>query len=121
MMPANSLKNNNRLKLGIFSANCSSGMAVTKVEERWQNSWHNNLELVRMCDVAGIEFMLPIARWIGYGDEEGALNHRHVFAPQIYSEVVAQIDTLPRTYSSAEQEWSGCIQNLHTHTRRHTS
>ncbi len=33
MMPANSLKNNNRLKLGIFSANCSSGMAVTKVEE----------------------------------------------------------------------------------------
>ena len=69
MMQANSLKNNNRLKLGIFSANCSSGMAVTKVEERWQNSWHNNLELVRMCDAAGIEFMLPIARWIGYGGE----------------------------------------------------
>ena len=69
MTSANSLKNNNRLKLGIFSANCSSGMAVTKVEERWQNSWHNNLKLVRMCDAAGIEFMLPIARWIGYGGE----------------------------------------------------
>ncbi|MGI9288024.1 MAG: LLM class flavin-dependent oxidoreductase [Pseudomonadales bacterium] len=61
--------NKNILKLGIFSANCSSGMAVTKVPERWQNSWENNLRLVRMCDDAGLEFMLPIARWIGYGGD----------------------------------------------------
>ena len=61
--------NSNTLKLGIFSANCSSGMAVTKVPERWQNSWENNLKLVRMCDEAGLEFMLPIARWIGYGGD----------------------------------------------------
>ncbi len=61
--------NENKLKLGIFSANCSSGMAVTKVAERWQNSWENNLRLVRLCDAAGLEFMLPIARWIGYGGE----------------------------------------------------
>ncbi|MGI9295901.1 MAG: LLM class flavin-dependent oxidoreductase, partial [Pseudomonadales bacterium] len=61
--------NGNKLKLGIFSANCSSGMAVTKVPERWQNSWENNLRLVRMCDEAGLEFMLPIARWIGYGGD----------------------------------------------------
>ncbi len=61
--------NSNKLKLGIFSANCSSGMAVTKIEERWKNNWENNLELVRLCDDAGIEFMLPIARWIGYGGD----------------------------------------------------
>ncbi len=61
--------NDNKLKLGIFSANCSSGMAVTKVPERWRNSWDNNLRLVRLCDEAGLEFMLPIARWIGYGGE----------------------------------------------------
>lgn len=61
--------NDNKLKLGIFSANCSSGMAVTKVEERWQNNWENNLKLVRLCDEAGLEFMLPIARWIGYGGD----------------------------------------------------
>ena len=59
--------NQNRLKLGTFSANCSSGMAVTKVAERWENNWENNLDLVQQCDEAGIEFMLPIARWIGYG------------------------------------------------------
>ena len=61
--------NSNKLKLGTFSANCSSGMAVTKVEERWNNNWDNNIDLVRQCDEAGIEFMLPIARWIGYGGD----------------------------------------------------
>ena len=61
--------NRNKLKLCIFSSNCSSGMAVTKVPERWDNSWDNNLDLVKQCDDAGLEFMLPIARWIGYGGE----------------------------------------------------
>ncbi len=61
--------NQNKFKLGTFSANCSSGMAVTKVPERWQNTWENNIRLVQMCDAAGLEFMLPIARWIGYGGE----------------------------------------------------
>ncbi|WP_179957710.1 LLM class flavin-dependent oxidoreductase [Exilibacterium tricleocarpae] len=69
-MPKNSpIFNDNPLKLGIFSANCSSGMAVTKAPERWRNSWQNNLELAQMCDQAGLEFLLPIARWIGYGGD----------------------------------------------------
>lgn len=59
----------NRLKLGFFSPNCSSGMAVTKVDERWENSWDNNIKLAQLGDEAGIEFVLPIARWIGYGGE----------------------------------------------------
>ena len=45
----------NKLKLGIFSANCSGGMAVTKVKERWNNSCENNLDLAKQCDHAGIE------------------------------------------------------------------
>src|SRR5258708_10499471 len=61
--------NQNKLKLGIFSANCSGGMAVTKVPERWVNSWENNIRLAKLADDAGIEFLLPIARWIGYGGE----------------------------------------------------
>ena len=61
--------NNNKLKLGFFSPNCSGGMAVTKVPERWVNSWDNNIRLAQLADEAGIEFLLPIARWIGYGGE----------------------------------------------------
>lgn len=63
------LPGNNKLKLGIFSANCSSGMAVTQIDERWQNSWDNNIRLAQLCDDAGLEFLLPIARWIGYGGD----------------------------------------------------
>jgi FMNH2-dependent dimethyl sulfone monooxygenase len=55
--------------LGTFASNCSSGMSVTKIPERWNNSWENNLRLGKLLDDAGIEFMLPIARWIGYGGE----------------------------------------------------
>jgi len=64
----------NRLKLGIFGANCSSGLAATTVQERWQATWENNVALAKLADAAGIEFMLPIARWRGYG---GATDFQH--------------------------------------------
>ena len=59
----------NRLKLGLFGANCSSGRAVTKVPERWSGAWPDNLRLALMADAAGIDFLLPIGRWKGYGGE----------------------------------------------------
>jgi FMNH2-dependent dimethyl sulfone monooxygenase len=65
----------NQLKLGLFGANCSSGRAVTLVPERWSGSWPDCLRLAQMADEAGIEFMLPIGRWKGYGgdsDYQGA-------------------------------------------------
>jgi dimethylsulfone monooxygenase len=65
----------NRLKLGLFGANCSSGRAVTMVPERWSGSWPDCVKLAQMADRAGIEFMLPIGRWKGYGgdtDYQGA-------------------------------------------------
>src|SRR5215831_9647604 len=65
----------NRLKLGLFGANCSSGRAVTMVPERWSGSWLDCVRLAQMADRSGIEFMLPIGRWKGYGgatDYQGA-------------------------------------------------
>src|SRR5271156_5908291 len=59
----------NPLKIGLFGANCSSGRAVTKVPERWSGTWPDNLRLALMADEAGIDFMLPIGRWKGYGGE----------------------------------------------------
>ncbi len=55
--------------LGTFASNCSGGMTVTKLPERWAATWENNEKLGLMLDEAGIDFMLPIARWIGYGGE----------------------------------------------------
>lgn len=68
--------NANKLKLGIFSANCSGGMAVTNVPERWDGSWDNNLKMARLADEAGFEFLLPVARWTGY--KENSFFHNSV-------------------------------------------
>lgn len=57
----------NKFLLGTFSTNCGGGMTVSKLPERWKATWDNNLKLAKMLDDAGIDFMLPIARWVGYG------------------------------------------------------
>lgn len=64
-----SMYNGNTFKLGLFGANCSSGRAITKVPERWSGEWRDNLALARMADDAGLDFLLPIGRWKGYGGE----------------------------------------------------
>ena len=61
--------NGNALKIGLFGANCSSGRSATKVPERWSASWPDCLALARLADQAGLDFMLPIARWKGYGGD----------------------------------------------------
>jgi alkanesulfonate monooxygenase SsuD/methylene tetrahydromethanopterin reductase-like flavin-dependent oxidoreductase (luciferase family) len=69
------MHNANKLKIGLFGSNCSSGRAVTLVPERWSGSWPDNLKLAKMADAAGLDFMLPIGRWKGYGgdtDYQGA-------------------------------------------------
>ena len=66
-MTNNLMFDDQQFKLGFFSANCSSGMAVTKAPERWVNSWENNAKLAQLADEAGLDFLLPIARWVGYG------------------------------------------------------
>ncbi len=59
----------NRLSLGLFGANCSGGLATSTFPDRWEASWENNLAFARMADEAGMDFMLPLGRWIGYGGE----------------------------------------------------
>src|SRR5207245_10258041 len=61
------LLNGDRLRLGLFGANCSSGRTYAALPERWEASWENNLRLAQMGDEIGIECMVPIARWRGYG------------------------------------------------------
>ena len=61
------LKGPDALKLGVFSANADGGLAITDVPERWRASWDDNLEAARIADRAGLDFLLPIARWAGFG------------------------------------------------------
>ncbi|MET0747692.1 MAG: LLM class flavin-dependent oxidoreductase [Rhizobium sp.] len=67
MIKPHPLNGPNRLKLGVFSTNADGGLAITDVPERWTAGWDDNLQAARIADRAGLEFLLPIARWRGFG------------------------------------------------------
>jgi FMNH2-dependent dimethyl sulfone monooxygenase len=67
--PRLSTWNAHKLKLGFFAPNCSSGRSVTLLSDRWSGSWDQNLRLAQLADEVGIDFLLPIGRWKGYGGE----------------------------------------------------
>ena len=45
---------------------------MTKAPEFWDPSWENNVAASRLADEAGLEFLLPVARWHGYGGDVDA-------------------------------------------------
>lgn len=70
-MPASryQMYNNNAFKLGLFGANCSSGRAWNTLPERWLADWESCETMAKLADDAGMDFLLPVARWKGYGGE----------------------------------------------------
>jgi dimethylsulfone monooxygenase len=69
MTTAHPMHGPNKFKLGVFSMNSDGGLTLTKVPERWPARWDEIVEVSQMADRAGIEFILPIARWKGFGGE----------------------------------------------------
>ncbi len=68
----NPMSGPNRFKLGVFSANCDGGLSMSKAPERWKAEWDEIEQLAVLCDEAGIDFILPVAKWVGFG---GAANN----------------------------------------------
>ena len=61
---------NNKLQIGLFGANCSSGRAVTLGARALVRQLAGQQEAgAVMSDDAGIDFLLPIGRWKGYGGD----------------------------------------------------
>lgn len=56
----------NRFRLGIFSANCDGGLTMSLAPERWKCEWDDLAAMTRIADEAGIDFILPVAKWRGY-------------------------------------------------------
>jgi alkanesulfonate monooxygenase SsuD/methylene tetrahydromethanopterin reductase-like flavin-dependent oxidoreductase (luciferase family) len=59
------------MKLGIMAFNCSHGSTPTTATGTWPMTWGDNVALARLADEAGMEALLPVGRWKGYG---GATN-----------------------------------------------
>ena len=56
----------NRFKLGVFSANCDGGLTMSLAPERWPCNWDDIAAMSLLADEAGLEFILPVAKWRGY-------------------------------------------------------
>jgi len=63
----NPIFNSNKLKLGTFCTNTIPNM--TFVPEMSMPTWQNTLASAKLADEAGLEAIVPIARWKGYLDE----------------------------------------------------
>lgn len=63
---SNPLFGPNRFKLGVFSANCDGGLTMSLAPERWPCVWDDLAAMVQLADAAGLEFILPVAKWRGY-------------------------------------------------------
>jgi alkanesulfonate monooxygenase SsuD/methylene tetrahydromethanopterin reductase-like flavin-dependent oxidoreductase (luciferase family) len=59
----------NRFKFGVFGLNCAGGMTPSRAPDRWRADWKDVVKVAQMADEAGIEFLLPIAKWHGLGGE----------------------------------------------------
>lgn len=56
----------NRFKLGVFSANCDGGLTMSLAPDRWKANWDDVVAMCQLADSAGLEFILPVAKWRGY-------------------------------------------------------
>ncbi len=59
----------NQFKFGLFGINCAGGMTPSRAPERWRADWDEMVAVAKLVDDAGVEFMLPIAKWHGLGGE----------------------------------------------------
>lgn len=62
------------LKLAVFGLNVSHGCAISSAEGHLEVNWPETLELARAAEAAGIDGLVPVARWRGFG---GATNFNH--------------------------------------------
>src|SRR5215469_11221686 len=58
-----------RLKLGTFCTNLSGGCTMSSIDGMLAASWPSTAALARMGDEMGLEALVPVARWKGFGGQ----------------------------------------------------
>ncbi len=66
----------NKLKLGVFGVNVSGGCSMTDMPETLKIDWPESVRVAKAAEAAGIEAIIPVARWRGMGGNVN-FNHRN--------------------------------------------
>jgi dimethylsulfone monooxygenase len=63
----NPLLNDQPMKLGLFGINCSYGLVVSHAPSSYEVSWEHTKSIAQQADRMGLEVLVPVARWKGFG------------------------------------------------------
>ncbi|RHW28394.1 LLM class flavin-dependent oxidoreductase [Nocardioides immobilis] len=63
------LFNDQKLKLGLFSFNTSNAMMATSAPTSYELSWTHTKSIAQAADAMGMEVLVPVARWRGFGGD----------------------------------------------------
>lgn len=63
----NPLLNDQPMKLGLFGTNCSHGLIISHAETSYEITWEHTKSIAQKADRMGLEAMVPVARWKGFG------------------------------------------------------
>lgn len=75
--PVNPMRNSpNKLKLGLFGLNVSSGCSMTDLPGTLKVEWPESKRIALAAERAGFEMLVPVARWKGMGGKVN-FNHRN--------------------------------------------
>ena len=75
--PIHPLKSSpHKLKLGVFGLNVSSGCSMTDRPDTLKVDWQESVKIAQLAEAAGIEAIIPVARWKGMGGKVN-FNHRN--------------------------------------------
>ncbi|MFZ8885963.1 MAG: LLM class flavin-dependent oxidoreductase [Steroidobacteraceae bacterium] len=66
----------NKLKLGVFGLNVSSGCSMTDRPDTLKIEWQESVRVAKLADSLGLEAVIPVARWKGMGGKVN-FNHRN--------------------------------------------
>jgi alkanesulfonate monooxygenase SsuD/methylene tetrahydromethanopterin reductase-like flavin-dependent oxidoreductase (luciferase family) len=61
------LNDENQLKLALFGINLRGGVTLSDVEGKAEATWEENKRLAQHADRLGLDAIVPVARWRGYG------------------------------------------------------
>lgn len=61
----------NKLKLGTFATNVSSGVSISEAPTSFEVTWDHTVGLAQQAEAMGLDMLIPLGRWRGFG---GATN-----------------------------------------------
>ena len=57
----------NRFQLAVFGSNVSHGCTISESAGGIEVNWAESLRIARTADALGLEALIPVCRWKGFG------------------------------------------------------